>query len=431
MKTKLERIQKNEVALEIEVDADQLEAALQKSFRKVSARVNIPGFRKGKAPRTVVEAFVGRETLINEALEEVIPVAYEQAVTETEIEPVADPRIELVQAEDGKPLVFKANVVVKPEVKLGDVDHISVEVTKTAAAEADVDARLDVMRNRYARVVKAEPDVAAENGDVAVIDFEGFLDDVAFEGGTGSDYSLELGSNTFIPGFEEQLIGAVTGEARDVNVTFPEDYHSEDLAGKPVRFAVTIKEIRKRELNPLDDDFAKDVSEFDTLDELKADIRKNIEEMTEQQNKQAIREAVLTKAGEEAEIEIPQVMIDNQIEVLINRMSQRLSGQGIDLQTYLSITGGTMEAMRESVAPQALQVVRDNLVLEQVAKEKELTVTDEDFENEIQRAAAEMQMSPEDIRASLGDSRERLEQALLIDKAIEYLISHATITVKE
>lgn len=431
MKTKLERIQKNEVALEIEVDADQLEAALQKSFRKVSSRVNIPGFRKGKAPRTVVEAFVGRETLINEALEEVIPVAYEQAVTETEIEPVADPRIELVQAEDGKPLVFKANVVVKPEVKLGDVDHISVEVTKTAAAEADVDARLDVMRNRYARVVKAEPDVAAENGDVAVIDFEGFLDDVAFEGGTGSDYSLELGSNTFIPGFEEQLIGAVTGEARDVNVTFPEDYHSEDLAGKPVRFAVTIKEIRKRELNPLDDDFAKDVSEFDTLDELKADIRKNIEEMTEQQNKQAIREAVLTKAGEEAEIEIPQVMIDNQIEVLINRMSQRLSGQGIDLQTYLSITGGTMEAMRESVAPQALQVVRDNLVLEQVAKEKELTVTDEDFENEIQRAAAEMQMSPEDIRASLGDSRERLEQALLIDKAIEYLISHATITVKE
>lgn len=431
MKTSLERIQKNEVALEIEVDADQLEKALQIAYRKTVSKVNVPGFRKGKAPRAVLEAFVGRDALITEALEEVVPEAYEAAVLETEIEPVADPRIEVVQAEDGKPLVFKAIVVVKPEVVLGDLSDIKAEVPKIVVSEDDVNTRLDMMRNRYARIEKAEDDAEALKGDVLTIDFVGYQGDVAFEGGSGADYSLELGSNTFIPGFEDQLVGAKAGEEKEVNVTFPEEYHSEDLAGKDARFVVNVKEIKRRVLSTLDDDFAKDVSEFDTLEELLADIRANLDEMAEKQNKQNVRDQVVARVSEKAEIDIPREMIDAQIDMLLMRMNQRLSSQGLDLTTYMQLTGESYENLRSQVEPQAVQVVRDNLVLEQIAKEKEIVVTDEDFAKEISKAAEEMNVDIAEIEKNLGDIRPRLEQAILMDKVVDFLTDKAEITYIE
>ena len=429
MKTKLERIERNEVALEIEVEADRLERAMQKAYRKVVTKVNIPGFRKGKAPRQILEAYLGKEALFEDALEEVIPQAYDEAVKETEIEPVSQPKIDVVQIEDGKPLIFKANVIVKPEVKLGTVTGLKVEIPRQAVSEEDVAQRLETMRNRYAKLITAEEGVPAENGDVLNINFMGFIDDEPFPGGMGEDYSLELGSNTFIPGFEEQLTGTVAGEEKEVKVTFPEDYHAEDLKGKDARFEVKINQIQKRELNPLDDDFARDVSEFDTLEELKADIRKNLEEEAAAQSEGMIRQRLVAQAVEGSEIDVPEEMIVSQTDLLLQRFEERLYYQGMKLEDYVQMAGISIEQMRQDMRPQAEQSVRENLVLETIAKQMDLKVTDEDFEKQIEKAAQEFGMEADAVRPSLEGSRERIEYGILLDKAVDYMKEHADITV--
>lgn len=429
MKTKLERMERNEVALEIEVEADRLEQAMQKAYRKVVTKVNIPGFRKGKAPRQVLEAYLGKEALFEDALEEVIPQAYDEAVKETEIEPVSQPKIDVVQIEDGKPLIFKANVIVKPEVKLGTVTGLKVEIPRHEVSEEDVEQRLQAMRNRYAKLITAEEGVPAENGDVLNINFRGFIDDEPFPGGMGEDYSLELGSNTFIPGFEEQLVGAVTGEEKEVKVTFPEEYHADDLKGKDARFEVTINQIQKRELSPLDDDFARDVSEFDTLEELKSDLRKNLEEEAATQTEGMIRQRLVAQAVEHSEIDVPEEMIESQTDLLLQRFEERLFYQGMKLEDYVQMAGISIEQMRQDMRPQAEQSVRENLVLETIAKQMDLKVTDEDFDKQIEKAAQEFGMEADAVRPSLEGSRERIEYGILLDKAVDYMKEHADITV--
>ena len=429
MKTKLERIERNEVALEIEVDADRLERAMDKAYRKVVTKINIPGFRKGKAPRQVLEAFLGKEVLFEDALEEVIPQAYDEAVKETEIEPVSQPKIDVVQIESGKPLIFKANVVVKPEVKLGDVTGLKIEIPKQEVKEEDVNQRLETMRNRYAKLIPAEEGVPAEMGDILNIDFKGFLDGEPFPGGMGEDYSLELGSNTFIPGFEEQLVGTVVGEEKEVKVTFPEDYHAEELKGQEARFEVKVNQIQKRELSPLTDDFARDVSEFDTLEELKADIRKNMEEEASERTEGMIRQRLINLAVEQSEIDVPEEMIENQTDLLLRRFEERLYYQGMRLEDYVQMAGVTLEQMRQDFRPQAEQSVRENLVLETIAKQVGLKVTEEDFDKQIERAAKEFGMEAEVVRPSLEGSRERIEYGILLDKAVDYMKEHAEITL--
>lgn len=417
------------MALEIEVEADRLEQAMQKAYRKVVTKVNIPGFRKGKAPRQVLEAYLGKEALFEDALEEVIPQAYDEAVKETEIEPVSQPKIDVVQIEDGKPLIFKANVIVKPEVKLGTVTGLKVEIPRHEVSEEDVEQRLQAMRNRYAKLITAEEGVPAENGDVLNINFRGFIDDEPFPGGMGEDYSLELGSNTFIPGFEEQLVGAVTGEEKEVKVTFPEEYHADDLKGKDARFEVTINQIQKRELSPLDDDFARDVSEFDTLEELKSDLRKNLEEEAATQTEGMIRQRLVAQAVEHSEIDVPEEMIESQTDLLLQRFEERLFYQGMKLEDYVQMAGISIEQMRQDMRPQAEQSVRENLVLETIAKQMDLKVTDEDFDKQIEKAAQEFGMEADAVRPSLEGSRERIEYGILLDKAVDYMKEHADITV--
>jgi len=431
LKTKLERIERNEVALEIEVEADRLEQAMQKAYRKIVTKVNIPGFRKGKAPRRVLEAYLGKEALFEDALEEVIPEAYDEAVKETEIEPVSQPKIDVVQIEGGKPLIFKANVVVKPEVKLGTVTGLKVEIPRQEVREEDVEQRLETMRNRYAKLVTVEDGVPAENGDLLNINFMGFINNEPFPGGMGEDYSLELGSNTFIPGFEEQLVGTVAGEEKEVKVTFPEDYHAEDLRGQEARFEVKVNQIQKRELTPLDDDFARDVSEFDSLEELKSDLRKNLEQEAEAQTEGLIRQRLVALAVEQAEMDIPEEMIESQTDLLMQRFGERLYYQGLKLEDYVQMAGTSLEQMRQDMRPQAEQSVRENLVLETIAKQMDLKVTDEDFDKQIEKAAQEFGMEADAVRPSLEGSRQRIEYGILLDKAVDYLKEHAEITVIE
>ncbi|MGE5396722.1 MAG: trigger factor [Chitinophagales bacterium] len=428
MKTKLERIEANEVALEIEVEVGKVEKATQTAYLKLVKKVNVPGFRKGKVPRPIFEAFVGKEALFEEALEEVIPEAYEQAVQDNDIEPVARPKIDIVQSEEGKPLIFKASVVVKPEVKLtGDLKGLVVKVPQLEIKDEDVDSRLEIMRNRYAQLVKADDTAEALLGDVLTIDFTGYLGDEPFPGGTGQDYSLELGSNTFIPGFEEQLVGTKSGQDVTVNVTFPKDYHAEDLKGQEARFEVMVKELKKRELSPLNDDFAKDVSDFDTLEELKDDIRKNLQELAEKRRTQMIRSRVITAACDTVEVEIPVEMIESEVDILLRQFEERLMYQGLNLEQYMQITGVDAAGLRSEFKPQGEKVVKENLVLEALAKEMDLKVTEEDFEAEVDKAAKEYGINPEELKVNMTNARPRIEFGIILDKAANYLIDNAVI----
>lgn len=432
METRLERIEKNRVTLEIEVESERLERALNRVYREMAARVNIPGFRRGKVPRPVLEAYLGKEVLVEQACEEIVPEALEQAVKESGIEPVSEPKIELVQTEQGKPLIFKADFVVKPEVKLGRLEGIEVEVPDYQVTEADVEARLELMRERYAKLVTLDGEAEAQLGDVVNIDFEGFIAGEPFPGGSGQGYSLELGSGAFIPGFEEQLVGAKTGEQKEVKVTFPGDYHVEELRNKEAVFTVRVNEIKRKELAPLNDEFAQDVSEFSTLEELKQDIRKNLEELAEARKKQDIKDKVLSKAAQEAEVDIPEEMIQNQLDYLLQEFERRLLYQGIRLEDYLSITGTNLEELRESFLPDAEKTVREALVLEAAAKQLDLKVDEEDLEKEIQEFA-KLGVSSDGVRERLQEeaTRSRVEKRILLDKAADYLVQRAVIKAPE
>ncbi|MBO8168759.1 MAG: trigger factor [Thermoanaerobacteraceae bacterium] len=427
MKATVEKIEKNRVALQVEVDADVMASAMHKAYKKLVKQVNIPGFRKGKAPRKILENYIGTGPLLEEAIENVVPNAYLEAIEETKIEPVDQPSIEMVQVDEGKPLIFKATVDVKPEVKLGEYKGVEAPKAEPEITEEDVEEHLKMLQQRYAKLVvldKAEP---AQEEDTVIIDFEGFMDGEPFEGGKGEDFPLVLGSGTFIPGFEEQLIGVKTEEEREVKVTFPEDYQVEHLAGKEAIFKVKVKEIKRKELSPIDDEFAKDVSEFETLKELKEDIRNKLKTTAEEQSQNLFRQAVINKVVDAAEVDVPESMISRRLEALVDNFSQRLQQQGMTLEQYLEYTKSSLKDFKEQYRPEAERSVKTDLVLEAVAKAEGIEATEEDLDAEIEKLAKLYRQDVKTVKATLAaqDSLDTLKYGIMLDKASDFLVENA------
>lgn len=427
MSVKWEKLEGNEGILTVEVDAETVNNGLDKAFKKVVKQVNVPGFRKGKVPRGMFEKRFGVESLYQDALDFILPDAYENAVTEASIEPVDRPEIDIVQLEKGQNLIFTAKVTVKPEVKLGEYKNLEAERLDATVTEEDVNEELKKLQERQAELVVKE-EGTAQNGDTAVIDFEGFVDGVAFEGGKGENYSLTIGSNTFIPGFEEQLIGVAAGEEKDVEVTFPEEYHAEELAGKPATFKVKLHEIKSKELPVLDDEFAKDVDdEVETLDALKAKTRTRLEESRKQEAENALKDSLVDLATANATIDVPQAMVKAEQDRMIREFEQRLSMQGMNLDLYYQFSGTDEAALREQMAEDAEKRVRMNLTLEAIAKAEDLQVTDAELEDELAKMAEMYQTTAENIKNMLGNV-DLLKEDIKIRKAIDFLVENSKAT---
>lgn len=423
MTAKWEKQEGNSGVLTVEVSAEKVNQGLDAAFKKVVQKVSLPGFRKGKVPRSLFEKRFGVESLYQDALDILLPEAYENAINETGIEPVDRPEIDIEQIEKGKELIFKATVTVKPEVQLGEYKGLEVEPLDTVVTDEDVNKELENLQNRYAELVVKE-DGKAENGDTVVIDFEGFVDGEAFEGGKAENYSLELGSGSFIPGFEDQLVGTASGESKDVKVTFPEDYHAAELAGKEAVFKVTVHEIKTKELPALDDEFAKDVDdEVESLAELKEKITNRLKEQKEHEADQHLRNTLIDKAAEKAEIDLPQVMIDNEVNRMLQEFEQRLQMQGMNLQLYYQFSGQDEAALREQMKEEAEKRVRNSLTLEAIAKAENLEVTGEDVEAELQKMADMYNMPVDNIKQALG-STEGIKSDLLLQKAVDFLVEN-------
>ena len=426
MSLQVEKLEKNMAKLTIEVSPEELEGALQHAYLQNRKQITIPGFRKGKVPRQIIEKMYGPSFFYEDAVNELIPSAYEKAVDECELELVSRPEVSIVQLEKGKPFIFTAEVAVKPEVELGQYKGIEVEKQDTAATDEEVDKEIDKERESNSRSITVE-DRPVQDGDMTVIDFEGFVDGTPFEGGKGTDYPLTIGSGAFIPGFEEQLIGAEIGKETEVNVSFPEDYHAKDLAGKPAVFKCTVKEIKVKELPELDDDFAQDVSDFDTLEEYKADVRKKIEERKAASAKAKKEDAVIEKIIEGAKMEIPDAMVKTQAEQGVDEFAQRLQMQGMSIEQYLQYMGGSIDAMVEQYKPQALKRIQSRLVLEAVAAAENLEVSDEELEAEYSRMAEQYKMEVEKLKELFSDAdKKNIREDLAIQKAVD-LVTEAAV----
>ncbi|UII55077.1 trigger factor [Cytobacillus spongiae] len=424
MSTKVERLEGNQVVLTIEVDAEKVNEGLTAAFNKVVKQVNVPGFRKGKMPRAMFEKRFGVESLYQDAVDILLPEAYTSAIDEAGIEPVDRPDIDVEQIEKGKSLILKATVTVKPEVKLGEYKGLEVEPLSTEVADEDVTAELTSLQERQAELVVKE-EGTAQNGDTVVMDFEGFVDGEAFEGGKAENYSLELGSGQFIPGFEDQLVGTATGVSKDVEVSFPEEYHAAELAGKPAVFKVTIHEIKTKELPALDDEFAKDVDEeVETLDALKEKIKTRLEDNKKHEAEHYVRDTVVEKAAENAEIDLPAVMIDTEVDRMLQEFEQRLQQQGMNLELYFQFSGQDESALRDQMKEEAEKRVRMNLTLEAIAKAESIEVTDEEVNEEVQKMADMYNMTVENIQKALG-SLEGLKADLKVRKAVEFLVDNS------
>ncbi len=427
----LENVEKNKVKLTIEVAADVFEEGMKKSYQKNVKYINVPGFRKGKAPRKMIEKMYGAGVFYEDAVNFVIPDAYDNAVEEAKISPVSQPEIDIVTiGEEDKPFVFTAEVYTKPEVKLGTYKGVEIAKVEFKITDEDVDAEIGNMREKNSRMVTIEDRAAAMN-DTTTIDFEGFVDGVAFEGGKGTDYELVLGSGSFIPGFEDQIVGKNIGEEFDVNVTFPEEYHAEELKGKPAKFKVALKAIKVKELPELDDEFAKDVSEFDTLDALKADIRAKLEKNAAENEKREIENAALEAAVSEAEIDLPECMVDNQAEKMVEDYAYRLKSQGIDMKLYLQYTGMTEEQMKEQMKPSAKAQVLGSLVLEKIAEVEGLEATDEDVEAEFNKIAEVYKMEKDKIRELMNANIDAMKSDIVNNKALDILAANAKQVAKK
>ncbi|GIO64457.1 MULTISPECIES: trigger factor [Paenibacillus] len=424
MKATWEKIEKNLGVLEVEVEADRVAAALDKAFNKVAKKANVPGFRKGKVPRPIFEARYGVEALYQDAIDILLPEVYTEAVDQTDIFPVDRPEVEIDNFAKGEVFKFKAKVTVKPEVTLGEYKGVEVPVQKVEVSDEELDAELKRLQERHAELSVID-EGAAENGDVAVIDFDGSVDGVPFEGGQAERYSLELGSGTFIPGFEEQVVGMATGDFKDVEVTFPETYHAEELAGKKAVFKVKVHEIKRKQLPELDDEFAKDVSEFETLAEYKEDLKKELLARKEQEAKGNKEAAVVDKVAANAEVEIPQAMIDSEIQNMMRDFDNRLRNQGMNLEMFLSFSGQTTADLQEQMKDDAEKRVRNNLVLEQIAKEENIEVTEEDINKELEVMAESYKRTADEIRniltanGSLGSLREEISLRKTVDLLVE------------
>lgn len=427
MSLQVEKLEKNMAKLTIEVSADELEKAIQKAYQKNKNKISVPGFRKGKVPRQIIEKMYGKEVFYEDAANALIPDAYEKALDECEETVVSSPKIEVTQIEAGKPFVFTAEVALKPEVKLGKYKGVKVEKQTIEVTEDEINAEIAKERENNARTVEVEGR-AIENGDIATIDFEGFVDGVAFEGGKGENYPLTIGSGSFIPGFEEQLVGKNKDEEVDVNVTFPEDYHAEELKGKEALFKVAIKEVKTKELPELDDEFASEVSEFDTLAEYKADIEKKLTEKKEKEAKNAKEEAVIDAIIADAAMDIPEAMLETQQRQMVDEFAQRLQMQGLSLEQYFQFTGLDGQKMLEQVKPQAERRIKSRLVLEAIVAAEGITASDEDYENEIARMAEVYNMEADKVKEMLGDNenaKKQILEDLAITKAAEFVVSEA------
>ena len=388
MSLQVEKLEKNMAKLTIEVSAEEFDAAIEKAYQKNKGKLNIQGFRKGKAPRQMIEKMYGVGVFYEDAANIIIPDAYSKEVSECkDVEIVSQPEIDVVQIEKGKPFIFTAVVALKPEVELGQYKGIEVSVEVPEIKDEDVEAELKKAQEEQARTVPVE-DRPVADGDIATIDFEGFVDGVAFEGGKGTDYALTIGSHSFIDTFEEQLIGKNIGDEVEVNVTFPEEYHAEELKGKPALFKVVIKEIKVKELPELDDDFAQDVSDFDTLDEYKADIKAKLVEKAEKVAKNEKEEKLIDAIIADSNMDIPEAMIETQQDQMVREFANRISAQGLSFEQYMQFTGMTMDAMKEQMKPQALKRIQVRLVLEAIAAKEAFEITEEDIEKELETMAS-------------------------------------------
>ena len=425
MSFQVEDLGKNMVKLTIEATAEDFEKALEKAYQKNKGKINVQGFRKGKAPRAIVEKMYGAGIFYEDAANEIIPDAYEAAARESGLDIVSRPEIDVTQIEKGQAFIFTAEVAVKPEVTLGEYKGIEVAKAEIEVTEDEVNAEIDRAREQNSRMVTVE-DRAVADGDMTTIDFEGFVDGVAFEGGKGTDYPLTIGSHSFIDTFEEQLIGKNIGEECEVNVTFPEEYHAAELAGKPAMFKVTVKAIKVKELPELDDDFAQDVSEFDTLAEYKEDVKKNLTERKEKEAKSAKEETVVEKIIENATMDIPQPMVETQKRQMAEEFAQRLQMQGLGLEQYFQFTGMDANKFMETLEPQALKRIQSRLVLEAVVKAENITVSDEEVEAEMQKMADAYKMELDKVKELIGEEeRKSLSQDIAVQKAVDFVVDQA------
>ena len=426
MKVTAENGENQQVTLTIEVEAAEVTRAVNKAAKRLANRVNIPGFRKGKAPRIIVERHVGTDALMQEAFDLIAPQAFDNALKEQKIEPVTRPNIDIVTLEDGKDLVFKATVTPRPEVKLGDYKGLKVEKQVAEVKDEDVEKQIKNFQDRQGKMVDAPEGAAVENGDFRTLNFEGFVDGTPFEGGKGEDYPLQIGSGSFIPGFEDQLVGAKIGEEKEVNVTFPEEYHSKDLAGKAAMFKCTIKSIKRKELPEINDELAKKVSKFDTLDELKADIRKNLEENAERKAENDQKSAAIEQATNNIQVDIPAVMIDNRVTAMIQEMAMRLEQQGMKLEQYLQYAGTDIAKIREDYRETAEKNVKTDLMLEEVAKAEDIKVEAKDLDAEVAAMAAAYGATPQQVQkiikeqGRIGD----LAASVLRKKTAQFIIDN-------
>ena len=425
MKAEKKDLEKNIVELTFEVDADKFEEAIQKSYIKNVKHFNIPGFRKGKAPRKFIEKTYGVEIFYEDAINFVLPDAYDEAVKETGIEPVDRPEVDVKEIGEGKNVVFTAKVTVKPEVEISDYTGIKVEKNVYTVSDSDVEEKIKQMQERGARIITVEEEREVKDGDITTIDFEGFVDGTPFEGGKGEDYELTIGSGQFIPGFEDQIIGHKPNEEFTVDVTFPEEYHAEDLKGKPAQFKVTVKAIKEKELPALDDEFAKDVSEFDTLQELRDDILKKLTEEAENRTNSEFKNKVVEAVCEKAEVEIPQCMIEQAIDNEIKDFEMRLSQQGLAVNKYLEYTGMSMEDFRKQYAEMAQKQVKANLVLEKICTLEKIEPTAEDVTAEMEKIAKAYNMELDKVKEIIGE--DAMKKELSIPKTVDFLVENTVV----
>ena len=427
MSLQVEKMEKNMAKLTIEVSAEELEKALQGAYNKQKGQISVPGFRKGKVPRQMIEKMYGAAIFYDDAANALIPEAYAKAYDEAGLEIVSQPKIEVVQIEKGKPFIFTAEVATKPEVTLGEYKGLKVDKVSNRVTAKEVDAKLEEEQKKNARTITVE-DRPVQDGDEVVLDFEGFVNGVAFAGGKGENYPLTIGSGSFIPGFEEQLIGVETEKEVEVNVTFPKEYHAEDLAGKEAVFKCTVHEIKVKELPELDDEFAAEVSEFDTLDAYKADIKAKIKDQKIAEGKRQKEDQAVEKAVANASMEIPEAMIDTQVQQMAQEFAQRLQSQGLTMEQYFQFTGLTADKMMEEFKPQAVKRIETRLVLEAIAKAENIVITDEKFEEEIAKMAEMYKMEVEKLKEYMGESEKEQMRAdmavqeevtLLVDSAVE------------
>lgn len=418
MSLQVEKMEKNMAKLTIEVSAEDLDKAMEKAYQKQKNRITIPGFRKGKAPRKMIERMYGKGVFMEDAVNALVPEHYSKALEECDLEIVSQPEFSVTQMEPGKALIFTADVATKPEVTLGEYKGVEVPKADIAVTDEEVDAEVKKEQEKNSRTITVE-DRAAAKDDIVTIDFEGFVDGDAFEGGKGTDYPLTLGSNTFIPGFEDQLIGANTGDHVEVNVSFPEEYQAKELAGKAAVFQCDVKKIEAKELPELDDDFAKDVSEFDTLAEYRENVKKTLTEKKEKEAETAKENAAIDKAIENAQMDIPELMIQTQCRQMMDDFGRRMQSQGLSMEQYFQFTGMTADKMMEDMKPQALKRIQTRLVLEKIAEVEDIQITEEETDAEIAKMAEAYKMEADKIKEILGDEQlEQLKKDLAVQKAV-------------